>query len=91
MRRVTRHFADQEQRNVAKLHLLASLDGERGHFAGLDFGDEFSDAACDLHSVFVELRFPEQTGKHRATELKLRCQIARRRALMCKRTVTEIE
>ena len=63
---------------------------ERGHLLGLDLGDKFSDTACNLHCVFVELRFPEQAGKHRATELKLRCQVACRRALMRKRTVIEI-
>lgn len=76
---------------MTKLHLLAGFDSQRSYLSGLDLGNQFSDAACDLDSVFVELGLPEQARKHRATKLKLRGQIARGRALMRKRTVTEIE
>jgi len=43
---------------LAQLHALASLDGQRGNLFCLDLGDEFVDAAGNLHAVLIELVLP---------------------------------
>ena len=91
MRSMTRHLADDQQRSVTKLHLLARLNRQRSHLLGLNLRDEFSDAACYLDTVLVELRLPEQASEHRPAKLMLRGDMARRRALVSARLITEVE
>ena len=91
MRLVTRHLAHQQQRRMTQLHLLARLDGERGHLLGRNLGHEFRDAAGDLDSVLVELALPEQASQHRAPQLQLGRDVSRRRALVSARTEVQVE
>ncbi|MFY9937491.1 MAG: hypothetical protein WAK33_11490 [Silvibacterium sp.] len=72
MTRVTRHLAYQEQRYVTELHGLARLDRKRRDLDCLDPGDELTNPACALHTVFVELVLPEHAGKHGTPKSLLR-------------------
>ena len=71
-------------RDAASSH--ASFHGERGHLLRRDLRDQFVDAAGDLHAVLIELALPQQAGEHRAPQLLLGGEAARRRALVCART-----
>ena len=91
MRGVTRHLAHEQQRRVTQLHLLARLDGKRGHLLGCDLGHEFRDAAGDLDAVLVELALPEQASQHRAPQLQFRRDVAGRRTFVRARTEVQVE
>src|SRR5579864_794366 len=91
MRGVTRHLTHEQKRRVTQLHLLASFDGERSHILSRDLGDEFRDAARDLDSVLIELALPEQACQHRAPQLQLRGDVARRSTFVRARTKVQVE
>ncbi len=82
MRGVTRHFAHQQQRHVAQLHMLAGFDGQRGNLRGRNARNQFADAARDLHAVLVELVLPQHAGEHRAPQRLLGREHRGRRALV---------
>ena len=68
---VTRHLADEKERNVAQLQGRAGLDCERGYGGGRDLGNEFAEARCDGCTGLVELVFPEHAGEDAAAECLL--------------------
>ena len=53
---------------MTELHLLASLDGERGNTIGVDPRNEFLDTPGDLHAVFIELALPQHAGEDGASK-----------------------
>ena len=83
---VTRHLADNQQRHVTKLHLLASLDGESGNLLRLNLGDKLRNASRDLDAILLELALPERARQHRTAKLQLRRNVPRGRILMSARS-----
>jgi hypothetical protein len=82
MTRVTRHLTYQEQRYVTELHGLARLDRKRRNLRCLDPGDELTNPACNLDTLFVELILPEHAGKHGTPKSLLRRNYLRRAAFV---------
>ncbi len=76
---------------MTQLHLCPSLNRERGHLLGCNLGNKLRDAARDLDAVLVELALPKQAGQHRAPQLQLRREVARRRAFMRAQTKVQVE
>src|SRR5581483_6567990 len=91
VRLVARHFADEQKRRVAQLHLLAGLDSKRSHLVGRNLGHQLGDAAGDLDSVLVELALPKQAGEHRAPQLHLGRDVPCRCTLVRARCSVEIQ
>ena len=80
---MTRHLAYQKQWYVTGvLHVLPGLGSQRGDLRRIDFRDQFTDAACDLHPVLVELILPEHAGKYRTSKSLLRRNRLRGAALV---------
>jgi len=88
---MTRHLPHQQQRRVTQLHLLARLHCKPGHFFGRDLRHQFCDASGDLHAILIELALPEQASQHRALQLQLRRDVARRRTLMRPRPEVQLQ
>src|SRR5438876_604124 len=70
-------LADQEERNMAKLHLVACFDCKRGDVFGTVLRYEIGDALGDLAALFVEGVFPKQAGEHGATQFEPRVDLLR--------------
>ena len=79
---MTRHLAYQKQWYVTELHVLPSLGSQRRDLRRIDFRDQFTNAACDLHPVLVELILPEHAGKYRTSKSLLRRNRLRGAALV---------
>ncbi len=90
MRLVPRHLADQQQRRVTQLHLLARLDRQSRNLLRLDLRHQLSDAAGDSDTVLIELVLPQQAARKRAPQLQLRADVARGSALVRARDEVEI-
>ena len=92
VRFVTRHFADEQKRRVAQLHLLAGLDGKRRPPSlPRPLGTSSAMRPAISTPVLVELALPKQAGQHRAPQLHLRRDVPCRRALVRARCGVEIE